>query len=299
MLFRSVSQSRYCANGAVTGFEALAYRRDRSIIWLLINATANYDANGNLISYEGLVQDITERKQSEQALKAEQEKSENLLLNILPQAIVQQLKSGSSAIASRSDNVTILFADIVDFTTLSSQVSPQLLVHMLNEIFSSFDLLADQLGLEKIKTIGDSYMVVGGLPTARDDHAEAIAEMAISMQRAITKFMRNDQDAFRLRIGINTGSVVAGVIGIRKFIYDLWGDAVNVASRMESHGLAGGIQVTTATYELLKDKYDFWHRGKVFIKGRGEMDTYMLLDRKNRPSPIIAPSLELPSLVLK
>lgn len=286
-------------NGAVTGFEALAYRRDRSIIWLLINATANYDANGNLISYEGLVQDITERKQSEQALKAEQEKSENLLLNILPQAIVHQLKSGSSAIASRSDNVTILFADIVDFTTLSSQVSPQLLVHMLNEIFSSFDLLADQLGLEKIKTIGDSYMVVGGLPTARDDHAEAIAEMAISMQRAIAKFMRNDQDAFRLRIGINTGSVVAGVIGIRKFIYDLWGDAVNVASRMESHGLAGGIQVTTATYELLKDKYDFWHRGKVFIKGRGEMDTYMLLDRKNRPSPIIAPSLELPSLVLK
>ena len=283
-------------NGSVTGFEALAYRRDRAMIWLLINATANYDADGNLMSYEGLVQDITERKESEQALKAEQEKSENLLLNILPQAIVHQLKSGSNAIASRSDNVTILFADIVDFTTLSTQVSPSQLVHMLNEIFSSFDLLADQLGLEKIKTIGDSYMVVGGLPTPRDDHAEAIAEMAITMQKAITKFMRNDQDVFRLRIGINTGSVVAGVIGIRKFIYDLWGDAVNVASRMESHGLAGGIQVTAATYELLKDKYDFWHRGKIFIKGRGEMDTYMLLDRKNSPMSIVASTLELPSL---
>jgi len=145
-----------------------------------------------------------------------------------------------------------------------------------------FDQLAEFHGLEKIKTIGDAYMVAGGVPVP-----------------SITRFMRNDQDAFRLRIGINTGSVVAGVIGIRKFIYDLWGDAVNVASRMESHGLAGGIQVTTATYELLKDKYDFWHRGKIFIKGRGEMDTYMLLDRKNRPSPIIAPSLELPSLVLK
>jgi PAS domain S-box-containing protein len=283
-------------SGAVTGFEALAYKRDRSMIWLLINATANYDVHGNLISYEGLVQDITERKQSEQALKAEQEKSENLLLNILPQAIVHQLKSGSNAIASRSDNVTILFADIVDFTTLSTQVSPNQLVYMLNEIFSSFDMLADQLGLEKIKTIGDSYMVVGGLPTSRNDHAEAIAEMAISMQRAIARFMRNDQDAFRLRIGINTGSVVAGVIGIRKFIYDLWGDAVNVASRMESHGLAGGIQVTANTYELLKDKYDFWHRGKIFVKGRGEMDTYMLLDRKHITVPVVNPILELPSL---
>jgi class 3 adenylate cyclase len=153
---------------------------------------------------------------------------------------------------------------------------------MLNEIFSTFDMIADRLGLEKIKTIGDAYMVVGGLPTDRADHAEAIANMALAMQKSIVNFKRGDDTNFRLRIGINTGAVVAGVIGIRKFIYDLWGDAVNIASRMESHGLAGGIQVTETTYELLKDKYSFWHRGKVFIKGRGEMDTYMLLDQKSQ-----------------
>jgi PAS domain S-box-containing protein len=267
--------------GSVASFEALVYKSDRSIIWILINARANYDQEGNFISFEGLVQDITQRKLAEQALKAEQEKSENLLLNILPKEIVNQLKVNNNAIASRSDNVSILFADIVDFTALSTQVSPNDLVTMLNGIFSSFDLLADQLGLEKIKTIGDAYMVVGGLPTACPDHAEAIAEMALAMQKSISNFKRGDDTAFRLRIGINTGAVVAGVIGIRKFIYDLWGDAVNVASRMESHGLAGGIQVTQATYELLKDKYAFWHRGKIFVKGRGEMDTYMLLDRKS------------------
>ena len=267
--------------GSVASFEALVYKRDRSIIWILINASANYDEMGNFISYEGIIQDITERKLSEQALKAEQEKSENLLLNILPKAIVSQLKHGDSTIAARSDNVTILFADIVDFTTLSSRVSPNELVTMLNEIFSTFDMIADRLGLEKIKTIGDAYMVVGGLPTDRDDHAEAIAEMALAMQKSIVNFKRGDDTNFRLRIGINTGAVVAGVIGIRKFIYDLWGDAVNIASRMESHGLAGGIQVTETTYKLLKDKYSFWHRGKVFIKGRGEMDTYMLLDQKS------------------
>ena len=267
-------------NGSITSFEVLVYKSDRSIIWILINAKANYDRQGNFISYEGLVQDITERKKAEQALKIEQEKAENLLLNILPKEIVRQLKLSNNTIASRSENVSILFADIVDFTALSTQVPPTELVTMLNEIFSSFDLLADQLGLEKIKTIGDAYMVVGGLPTPRPDHAEAIAEMALAMQKSIVNFKRGDNTNFRLRIGINTGAVVAGVIGIRKFIYDLWGDAVNVASRMESHGLAGGIQVTQATHDLLRHKYSFWHRGKIFIKGRGEMDTYMLLDRK-------------------
>ncbi|MFM7600424.1 MAG: transporter substrate-binding protein [Pseudanabaena sp.] len=280
--------------GSVASFEALVYKSDRSIIWILINARANYDHEGNFISYEGLVQDITERKLAEQALKAEQEKSENLLLNILPKEIVNQLKMKNNAIASRSENVSILFADIVDFTALSTQVSPNELVTMLNGIFSSFDLLADQLGLEKIKTIGDAYMVVGGLPTARPDHAEAIAEMALAMQKSISKFKRGDDTTFRLRIGINTGAVVAGVIGIRKFIYDLWGDAVNVASRMESHGLAGGNQVTQATYELLKDKYSFWHRGKIFVKGRGEMDTYMLLEHKSHAT--VSQALKLDEL---
>ena len=251
----------------------------KKVKWVRIISQPHRHENGDTV-WDGVIIDISHQKEIEESLRAEQEKSENLLLNILPKAIVHQLKLGNNTIASRSDNVTILFADIVDFTSLSTSVSPSELVNILNEIFSSFDVLADQLGLEKIKTIGDSYMVVGGLPTSRDDHAEAIAEMALAMQREIANFKRGDDTAFQLRIGINTGAVVAGVIGIRKFIYDLWGDAVNIASRMESHGLAGGIQVTKATYELLNDKYAFWHRGKVFIKGRGEMDTYMLLDNK-------------------
>lgn len=251
--------------------------------WVRIISQPQRNQEGDTV-WDGVIIDISHQKEIEESLRAEQEKSENLLLNILPQAIVHQLKTGTSTIASRSENVTILFADIVDFTTLSTRVSPSELVSMLNQIFSSFDLLADQLGLEKIKTIGDAYMVVGGLPTAREDHAEAIAEMAITMQRVITNFKRDDGEPFRLRIGINTGAVVAGVIGIRKFIYDLWGDAVNLASRMEAHGLAGGIQVTETTYALLKDKYSFWHRGKIFVKGRGEMDTYMLLDHQSQSS---------------
>ncbi len=249
----------------------------KKVKWVRIISQPYRHENGDTV-WDGVIVNISHQKEIEESLKSEQEKSENLLLNILPKEIVRQLKIGNNAIASRSENVSILFADIVEFTELSTQVSPNDLVTMLNEIFSSFDLLADQLGLEKIKTIGDAYMVVGGLPTARPDHADAIAEMALAMQKSISKFKRGDDTPFRLRIGINTGPVVAGVIGIRKFIYDLWGDAVNVASRMESHGLAGGIQVTEATYELLKDKYSFWHRGKIFVKGRGEMDTYMLLD---------------------
>jgi PAS domain S-box-containing protein len=258
-----------------------------NVKWVRIISQPHRHENGDTI-WDGVIVDISHQKEIEESLRAEQGKSENLLLNILPQAIVHQLKSGNNTIASRSENVTILFADIVDFTNLSTRVSPNELVNMLNGIFSAFDMLADRLGLEKIKTIGDAYMVVGGLPTYRHDHAEAIAEMALAMQREIVNFERGDNTTFRLRIGINTGAVVAGVIGIRKFIYDLWGDAVNIANRMESHGLAGGIQVTEATYEILQHKYSFWHRGKIFIKGRGEMDTYMLLDNKKPAGGILA-----------
>ena len=268
----------------------------QKVKWVRIISQPQRQNNGDTV-WDGVIIDITHQKQIEESLKAEQEKSENLLLNILPKAIVHQLKIGNNAIASRSENVTILFADIVDFTDLSTKVSPNQLVSMLNEIFSCFDMLADQFGLEKIKTIGDAYMVVGGLPTPRDDHAEAIAEMALAMQREITAFKRDDGKSFRLRIGINTGPVVAGVIGIRKFIYDLWGDAVNIASRMESHGIAGGIQVTSATYELLKQQYSFWHRGKIYIKGRGELDTYMLLENLEKRAKLEASqTMELPEL---
>jgi class 3 adenylate cyclase/HAMP domain-containing protein len=220
-------------------------------------------------------------------LSKEKEKSEQLLLNILPQPIAEQLKNGERSIASAMEEVTILFADIVGFTPMSAAIPPIQLVNLLNQIFSHFDQLAEQYGLEKIKTIGDAYMVVGGLPLPRKDHAEAIANMALDMQAVMTQFKSQStfsqlqgQGQFQIRIGINTGSVVAGVIGIKKFIYDLWGDAVNIASRMESSGEAGRIQVTEATYKLLKDQYQFEPRGVISVKGRGEMKTYWLLDRR-------------------
>lgn len=208
-------------------------------------------------------------------LKAEQEKSEALLLNILPQPIAERLKQGEQAIAENFADVTVLFADIVNFTELAAQLSPAELVTLLNQIFSTFDELADRHGLEKIKTIGDAYLVVGGLPTPRPDHIEAVAAMALDMLKAIAQFTA-DHQSLTMRIGINTGPVGAGVIGTKKFSYDLWGDTVNTASRMESHALPGTIQVTAAVYHRLKDKYPFEERGAIEVKGKGKMMTYFL-----------------------
>ncbi|MGB2925499.1 MAG: adenylate/guanylate cyclase domain-containing protein, partial [Limnothrix sp.] len=215
-------------------------------------------------------------------LAVEQEKAERLLLNILPESIAEQLKHSQEAIAEHFDEVTILFADIVGFTPLSAKLGPIELVNLLNRIFSTFDHYAERLGLEKIKTIGDAYMVAAGLPLPRRDHAEVIAEMAIAMQEAVAALKTELKEDVRIRVGINTGVVVAGVIGTRKFIYDLWGDSVNIASRMESSGEPGSIQVTASTYELLKAKYILQHRGKVEVKGKGEMDTYWLLGRRKK-----------------
>ena len=263
-------------NGKVSDLESQVYRQDGSIIWISENAYTVCDRDGNLLYYEGTVEDITTRKQAEAALRLEQEKSDRLLLNILPQAIAERLKQDQSIIADTFAEVTVLFADIVGFTQISSQISPSELVSLLNEIFSTFDRLAEKHGLEKIKTIGDAYMVVGGLPMPRSDHAEAIAEMALDMQQAIADFSNSHKQDFRIRIGIHSGPVVAGVIGIKKFIYDLWGDTVNTANRMESHGLPGRIQVTSATYERLQDKYLLHSRGTIEVKGKGEMNTYFL-----------------------
>ncbi|MFM9264291.1 adenylate/guanylate cyclase domain-containing protein [Tychonema sp. BBK16] len=224
--------------------------------------------------------DITERKQAEDALWEEQEKSEKLLLNILPQAIAERLKKNETTIAEYFPEVTVLFADIVGFTHLATLISPIELVELLNQIFSGFDLICERHGLEKIKTIGDAYMVAGGLPEPRADHAEAIAEMALDMQTEIARFNARNKKYFSIRIGIHTGPVVAGVIGIKKFIYDLWGDTVNIASRMESHGLSWRIQVTEATYELLKHKYLFESRETINVKGKGAMTTYLLIGKK-------------------
>ncbi|HEY9764711.1 MAG TPA: adenylate/guanylate cyclase domain-containing protein [Trichocoleus sp.] len=223
---------------------------------------------------EQLQREVQEREEAEEALRREQQKSEKLLLNILPRAVVEQLKQLQGSLAERFEEVTILFADIVNFTPLAAQITPLELVSWLNQIFSEFDRLAAQFQLEKIKTIGDAYMAVGGLPLTRADHAEAVMEMAIAMQSTVERFPRHDGQPLQLRIGINTGTVVAGVIGIRKFSYDLWGDAVNVASRMEAQGTPGKIQITEATYQRLRHRYVFEEAGQVLVKGRGYMTTY-------------------------
>jgi class 3 adenylate cyclase len=215
-------------------------------------------------------------------LQVEREKSERLLLNVLPAPIADRLKQGEQVIADNFADVTVLFADIVDFTRFSANMLPTELVVLLNEIFSAFDYLAEQHGLEKIKTAGDEYMVVGGLPMPRNDHVEAVAEMALDIQETVAQFSVNDNEPLSVRVGIHTGPVVAGVIGTKKFSYDLWGDTVNIASRMESHGLNGSIQVTTATYERLCEKYVFAERGTIPVKNKGKMLTYFLIGKKGQ-----------------
>jgi adenylate cyclase len=220
------------------------------------------------------------RKQAEEALRYQQQQTDRLLLNILPATIAERLKKDQRTIAEHFAEVSVLFADIVGFTELSTRISPTELVHMLNAIFSQFDYLVERHGLEKIKTIGDAYMVVGGIPLPKPDHAEAVAEMALDMQATMVEFNAETGQKFRMRIGIHTGPVTAGVIGVKKFIYDLWGDTVNTASRMESHGIPGEIQVTEATYERLRDRFWFEPRGAIAVKGKGEMQAYLLKGHK-------------------
>ena len=254
------------------------------LLWTLIPVTYMLTSMSRTAQIEKLAHERTKQaeqlQQAFQQLENEQKKSESLLLNVLPKQIAERLKQNTETIADSFAQVTILFADIVGFTKMSTRIPPTKLVALLNEIFSAFDELAISHGLEKIKTIGDAYMVVGGLPVERPDHAEAIAEMALDMQEAIAHIDIKHREAFCMRIGIHTGPVVAGVIGTHKFIYDLWGDSVNIASRMESHGIPGCIQVSEATYDLLQDKYLFEKRGSISVKGRGEMSTYLLLTNK-------------------
>jgi len=265
---------------SVTVFESEVSRKDGSVIWISENMHSVRDNDGTLLHYEGSVRDITDRKSTEEELRRQRLKSERLLLNVLPQAIAERLKRGQKIIADSFTEATVLFADLVGFTELSTRISPTELVELLNRVFSKFDHLADHHRLEKIKTIGDAYMVVAGLPVPRADHVRAIADIAIDMQHEITKIKLRDGRPLSLRIGIHTGPVVAGVIGIRRFTYDLWGDTVNVASRMESQGDPERTQVTEAVYNRLKNGYNFEQRGAIAIKGKGDMITYWLLDKK-------------------
>ncbi|HJU00739.1 MAG TPA: adenylate/guanylate cyclase domain-containing protein, partial [Actinomycetes bacterium] len=210
-------------------------------------------------------------------LQAEQERSEGLLLNVLPAPIAARLKQGEAVIADRFPEVTVLFADLVDFTAASDRSSPERVVQVLAELFAAFDRLAAGHRLEKIKTVGDAYMVAGGLPTPRLDHAEAVAEMALALREEVGRHLDPAGRPLQLRIGIDSGPVVAGVIGTAKFSYDLWGDTVNTASRMESTGVPGCIQVTERTWRRLRDRYRFERRGPVQVKGKGELVTWFLV----------------------
>jgi class 3 adenylate cyclase len=216
-------------------------------------------------------------------LLTEQERSERLLLNVLPGPIADRLKQGEEVIADDFPEVTVLFADLVDFTRRSRETTPERVVQVLDDLFSALDTLAERYQLEKIKTVGDAYMVVGGLPEPRPDHAQAVADMALAVREEVARHLDPAGEPLAVRIGIDTGPVVAGVIGRRKFSYDLWGDTVNTASRMESRGVAGCIQVTERTYRRLRDRYRFERRGPVQVKGKGRLVTWFLVARGPQP----------------
>jgi guanylate cyclase len=215
------------------------------------------------------------------ALRDEQQKSELLLLNILPQSIAERLKAATQTIADEFPAASILFADVVDFTPLARRLPPAEVVGLLDRLFSRFDALVEQHGLEKIKTIGDCYMAAAGVPDPRPDHAREAALLALDMRDAVSRSTVAGQPALELRIGINSGPVIAGVIGTKRFLYDLWGDAVNTASRMESHGTPGQIQITRETYELLREEFICRPRGTISVKGKGSMETWYLVGSRS------------------
>jgi adenylate cyclase len=202
---------------------------------------------------------------------------------VLPREIAERLKGRPDSIAERFPHASVLFSDLVDFTPLTTSMPPDEMVALLNQLFSAFDQLAERRGVEKIKTIGDGYEVVAGVPVPVADPDGAIAEMALDMQAAVADLRSVTGRDLRIRIGVASGPVVAGVIGKKKFVYEVWGDAVNTASRMESHGLPDSIQVTEETYRILRDRYQFADRGTIDVKGKGAMRTYLLTGRRARP----------------
>jgi len=215
-------------------------------------------------------------------LEQEKRRSETLLLNILPQSIVDRMRRGEVVIADRVAEATILFCDLVGFTTLSHELSADQVIDFLSKIFSGFDRLAAEQGVEKIKTIGDSYMVAAGIPEAQSDHATRIAALSLRMLDEVNAIAAATGLKLQARIGVHSGPIVAGVIGTHKFAYDVWGDTVNTASRMESHSVPGRVQISAATRALLDDRFDFEARGSIEVKGKGMMETFFLGERQSR-----------------
>jgi len=235
---------------------------------------------GGAIVFTLLALFAKQREDALVALRSAQEQAENLLLNILPGSIAQRLKASPQTIADQFSAASVLFADVVDFTPRSHDLPPAEVVGLLDRLFSHFDTLAEKYDLEKIKTIGDCYMVASGVPLPRHDHALVLAHLALDMVNATQPGAACGDLGFQMRIGINSGPVVAGVIGRKRFLYDLWGDAVNTASRMESQGTPNRIQITQATYELIKDEFVCEPRGTLSVKGKGEMETWYLVDSR-------------------
>ena len=227
------------------------------------------------LAFNSMVENLATQTKT---IQRQNDENEKLLLNILPAPIASRIKQGEETIAESYASVSVLFADLCGFTEFTARRSASEIVGMLNRFFSDFDQLAERYGVEKIKTIGDAYMAVAGLPSKREDHASAVAKLALGMLKVIHEFNEQNQTAVALRIGINSGPVVAGVIGQKKFIYDLWGDTVNTASRMESHGIPGEIQISAATYEQLRLEGGFRMeaRGEIPVKGKGTMTTHLL-----------------------
>jgi guanylate cyclase len=235
--------------------------------------------NISVIVYLMLIYFVYQKNRALALLEIEREKSESLLLNVLPEEIAIRLKSTKGTIADRYESASILFADVAEFTQLSIRMSPEEMVDLLNQIFTHFDSLVKKYDLEKIRTIGDNYMVASGIPRPRSDHAQAICRFAIEMVNYVDSLPSRNGNKICFRIGINSGPVVAGVIGQHKFQYDVWGDVVNTASRMESHSEVGRIQISDSTYELVCQEFTFEPRDSINIKGKGEMTTWFLLDR--------------------
>lgn len=229
------------------------------------------------IAFATIASFLVQRDRATAALAREQERSEALLLNVLPKEIVPRLKAGEDPIADAYDAATVLFADIVGSTKLAEQLDAKQLVALLNEVFSQFDVLAERHGVEKIRTIGDNYMCVAGVPRPRPDHAQAMARLALDMTAFLNDLRARGERRIEIRIGMNSGPCVGGVIGRRKFEFDIWGDPVNTASRMESHGIPGRIHISEATYELLRTDFECEPRGTIDVKGKGPMRTWFLL----------------------
>jgi adenylate cyclase len=245
-------------------------------VWFTSTMLALNVIGAGAIAFTLLARFANERNAALAALRVEQQRSESLLVSILPRSIAERLKA-SQTIADHFDATSIIFADVVGFTPLSERLPPDEVVGILDRLFSRFDELVEWHGLEKIKTSGDAYMAVAGAPDPRPDHARAAALLALDMRDEAATSAIAGEAGLQLRIGMNSGPVVAGIIGTKRFLYDLWGDAVNTASRMESHGTPGQIQITRVTYELLKDEFVCEPRGTISVKGKGEMETWYLV----------------------